>query len=255
MTNSEDIPIPSPYFVFGEKLRTKTVAAKQLSMVEIIHLALFGSNLLTASGDLATLDSWLDLRLPFKHAAIIGGIREAITDLLSKVALNPEAVLTMDANDIELTTLVTELTKIETYPEKHELRESTVSNTVPHTGRFRSRGPRYPRAHTYPRQANSYIPFTPQMHQQPPQPNYQPTATSPGPNNNGTTNIVYTGNEGYMGQHEWAPRGRGDPYRPHRHSGRRGFGSRSRRHFGGRRPFRHNNRGRGNYRGEQRYFN
>ena len=251
MTNSEDISFPSPYFVFGEKLRTKTVSAKQLSMVEIIHLALFGSNLLTASGDLATLDSWLDFKLPFKHAAIIGGIREAISDLLSKVALNPEAVLTMDANDIELINLVADLTKIETFPEKHELRESTLNSRFPQTGRFRSRGPRYPRAYTFPApKVNPNIPFPSKTHESPQHTDYNTTAVSPGPSTVDTTNMEYPENEGgYMEPQDWSPRG--TPFQYPRHS--RGFDSRPRRYFGGRRPFRHNSRGRGTFRGRRSY--
>ena len=253
MTNSDDIPFPSPYFVFGEKLRTKTVSAKQLSMVEIIHLALFGSNLLTVNGDLATLDSWLDLRLPFKHAAILGGIREAISDLLSKVALNPECVLTMDSNDIELVNLVAELVKIETFPEKHELREPSVNVNVPQTGRFRPRGPRYPRPYTHTKHGNTHIPFTPQMHQSQPHTNYQ---FNPGTYSEASTmdatDTEYAGSDGYMQQQDWGPRR--PRYRSPGYSGRRGSPYRPPRHFSGRRPFRHYNRGQGAYRGRERYF-
>lgn len=34
---------PYPFFVFGEKIRTRAVSCKQMSMVTPIHLLLFGS--------------------------------------------------------------------------------------------------------------------------------------------------------------------------------------------------------------------
>ena len=140
MTNGEEIHYPSPYFVFGEKLRTKTVAAKQLTMVEVIHLALFGSNLITAVDDLATLDSWIDVKMPFRHAAIIGGLREAISDVLSKVAIDPASVLGLSSADMELIQLITELTDIETYPGNALLEPNANRYPPGDTGRGR-----YPR--------------------------------------------------------------------------------------------------------------
>ena len=141
MTNGEEIHFPSQYFVFGEKLRTRTVAAKQLTMVAVIHLALFGSNLITAVDDLATLDSWIDVKMPFKHAAIIGGLREAISDVLSKVAINPASVLGLSSADLELIQLITELTYIETYPDTHPLEHTNANNRYPRGDRGRNRYP------------------------------------------------------------------------------------------------------------------
>lgn len=156
MMNGEEIHYPSPYFVFGEKLRTKTVAAKQLTMVEVIHLSLFGSNLITVVDDLATLDSWIDVKIPFRHAAIIGGLREAISDVLSKVAINPASVLDLSPADLELIQLITELTDMKTYPDDYHLEQPSTNNRFSRGDRGRGR---YPRRNHYGFQSTMPTPY------------------------------------------------------------------------------------------------
>lgn len=41
--NNQDQKFPYPFFVFGEKIRTRAVSCKQMTMVTPIHLLLFGS--------------------------------------------------------------------------------------------------------------------------------------------------------------------------------------------------------------------
>lgn len=41
--NNTEQKFPYPFFVFGEKIRTRAVSCKQMSMVTPIHLLLFGS--------------------------------------------------------------------------------------------------------------------------------------------------------------------------------------------------------------------
>ena len=157
MTNNPDDALyPSPYFVFGEKLRTKAVAAKQLTMVEAIHLAIFGSNLVTVANDISTLDSWLDLRLSFGDAAIIGGVREAVSQLLSKAASKPESVMMMDEEDNKLIEVVVKLCCIETYPGKRAELSAAEPNTS-YQGRGAGRG----------RYNKPFTPYTPPAYQRP----------------------------------------------------------------------------------------
>ncbi|KAI6660781.1 ATP-dependent RNA helicase A [Oopsacas minuta] len=242
MTHSEDMLYPSPYVIFSEKLRTKTVSAKQLTMVELIHLALFGSNIITAYEYISTMDSWIDFVLPFRHAAIIGGIREALSELLSQVAINPPSALLMQPSDVELIDLITELTKLETYPDKHEFRLHNTGG-FSQSGRYHRRGNRYPSASSYPQQ--SYVP-------------QQPAPTHPGYNYQSVTSPIsymdtgdYQG--GYTEQAEWNPSPRGrfqhrGGYRGHRRQ-------RSRFNRGGRQPFRSGHRYRGGgFRGRRTYY-
>jgi ATP-dependent RNA helicase A len=85
---------PSPYFIFGEKLKTRAVAAKTTTMVDPVHLLLFGSSSVVSHGNnLVKLDEWIPLMMSHESAALIGGLRQAIDDMVVRLATDP-ALLT-----------------------------------------------------------------------------------------------------------------------------------------------------------------
>ena len=49
---------PSPYFAYGEKIKTKVIAAKTTTMVSPLHLILFGSSSVVFHGDRVLVDEW-----------------------------------------------------------------------------------------------------------------------------------------------------------------------------------------------------
>ena len=49
---------PSPYFAYGEKIKTKVIAAKTTTMVSPLHLILFGSSSVIYHGDRVMIDEW-----------------------------------------------------------------------------------------------------------------------------------------------------------------------------------------------------
>ena len=49
---------PSPYFAYGEKIKTKVIAAKTTTMVSPLHLILFGSSSVVYHGDRVLVDEW-----------------------------------------------------------------------------------------------------------------------------------------------------------------------------------------------------
>lgn len=53
-----DASFPFPFFVFGEKIRTRAVSCKQMTMVTPIHLLLFGSRKVDVVDGLVRLDNW-----------------------------------------------------------------------------------------------------------------------------------------------------------------------------------------------------
>ena len=82
---------PSPFFVFGEKIRTKMVSCKQMTMVTPLHLMVFASRKidLLPSG-VVRLDNWINLAMPARQAALVAALRPAMETLVMRAAADPE---------------------------------------------------------------------------------------------------------------------------------------------------------------------
>ncbi len=103
--NYTNLPLsfPSPFFVFGEKLRTNIVSAKQMSMITPIHLMLFGAKRVEVTPDLyIQLDKWIDLKMDLNIAAAIVALRPSIEDLIMKVSANPQIISNLTPQEIQL---------------------------------------------------------------------------------------------------------------------------------------------------------
>uniref|UniRef100_A0A2L2YG33 RNA helicase n=1 Tax=Parasteatoda tepidariorum TaxID=114398 RepID=A0A2L2YG33_PARTP len=83
---------PSPFFVFGEKIRTRAVSCKQMTMITPLHLLLFGSKKVEYVKGCAQVDRWINLRMPAHHAAVIVALQPAIEDLIMQAAADPESL-------------------------------------------------------------------------------------------------------------------------------------------------------------------
>lgn len=90
------VTFPYPFFVFGEKIRTRAVSCKQMSMVSPIHLLLFGSKKIDYVDKCVRLDNWLNFEMNPEDAAIIAGLRIVIQQLIVLASHNPEDVLNFD---------------------------------------------------------------------------------------------------------------------------------------------------------------
>ncbi|KAI5701615.1 hypothetical protein M8J75_011364 [Diaphorina citri] len=77
-----DEKFPSPFFIFGEKIRTKAVSCKQMSMVTPLHLMLFGSRKVELVDGVIRLDNWINLNINPADAAAIIALRPAIESLI-----------------------------------------------------------------------------------------------------------------------------------------------------------------------------
>ncbi|XP_034934854.1 dosage compensation regulator isoform X2 [Chelonus insularis] len=84
---------PYPFFVFGEKIRTRAVTCKQMTMVSPIHLLLFGSRKVEFVDGIVRLDNWINLDMDPKHAAAIVALRPALESLVVRAAKEPEKIL------------------------------------------------------------------------------------------------------------------------------------------------------------------
>lgn len=90
------VTFPYPFFAFGEKIRTRAVACKQMSMVSPLNLILFGSKKVDFVEGSVRLDNWINLDMNPQDAAVICGLRNALEEILIHVVAQPDEVLNLD---------------------------------------------------------------------------------------------------------------------------------------------------------------
>ncbi|NXP56147.1 DHX9 helicase, partial [Heliornis fulica] len=90
--SSQDIKYPSPFFVFGEKIRTRAISAKAMTLVSPLQLLLFASKKVLSDGELVLVDDWIKLRIPHNVAACITALRAAMEALVVAVTKDPDII-------------------------------------------------------------------------------------------------------------------------------------------------------------------
>ncbi|XP_054712287.1 ATP-dependent RNA helicase A-like isoform X2 [Uloborus diversus] len=92
--NCTNLPpkFPSPFFVFGEKIRTRAVSCKQMTMITPLHLLLFGCKKVEYSNGYVTVDKWINFKMPPRDASVIVALQPVIEDLIIQAAVDPESV-------------------------------------------------------------------------------------------------------------------------------------------------------------------
>ncbi|XP_014482341.1 PREDICTED: dosage compensation regulator isoform X2 [Dinoponera quadriceps] len=88
---------PFPFFVFGEKIRTRAVSCKQMTMVSPIHLLLFGSRKVEYVDGVIRLDNWINLDMNPEHAAAIVALRPVLESLVVRASKDPETILELSS--------------------------------------------------------------------------------------------------------------------------------------------------------------
>ncbi|KAJ8980238.1 hypothetical protein NQ317_003746 [Molorchus minor] len=83
-----DQGFPYPFFVFGEKIRTRAVSCKQMSMVTPLHLLLFGSTKVDWVDGVVRLDNWINLDMDPEVASMILALRPALESLVIRASRN-----------------------------------------------------------------------------------------------------------------------------------------------------------------------
>ncbi|XP_030369057.1 dosage compensation regulator isoform X2 [Scaptodrosophila lebanonensis] len=88
------ITFPYPFFIFGEKIRTRAVSCKQMSMVSPLQVILFGCRKVDlAPNNIVRVDNWLNFDMNPEIAAKIGALKPAIEDLITLACNDPGNVL------------------------------------------------------------------------------------------------------------------------------------------------------------------
>ena len=100
----EILAFPSPFFIFGEKIKTRAISAKQMTMVTPLQLLLFASEKVeTVPEDpsLICMDGWIYLKVDRRVASTIVALRSAIDSVLMNFTINPDQITQRPAH-IEL---------------------------------------------------------------------------------------------------------------------------------------------------------
>lgn len=101
---------PYPFFVFGEKIRTRAVSCKQMTMVSPLHLLLFGCRKVDMVAEKTVrLDNWLNFEMDPYHASLICALRPALENLVVSSSEAPDDLLNMEPKMRELVNVVKEL--------------------------------------------------------------------------------------------------------------------------------------------------
>ena len=101
---------PYPFFIFGEKIRTRAVSCKQMSMVSPIHLLLFGSKKVDMiDNKTVRLDNWLNFEMDPYQASLVTAIRPALEQLVVSTSESPDDILNLDPDLSNLVEIVKDL--------------------------------------------------------------------------------------------------------------------------------------------------
>ncbi|XP_025956821.2 ATP-dependent RNA helicase A isoform X3 [Dromaius novaehollandiae] len=94
--SSQDMKYPSPFFVFGEKIRTRAISAKAMTLVSPLQLLLFASKKVLSDGELVLVDDWIKLKMSHTVAACITALRAAMEALVVEVTKDLEIIRQLD---------------------------------------------------------------------------------------------------------------------------------------------------------------
>lgn len=104
------IKFPYPFFIFGEKIRTRAVSCKQMTMIAPLHLLLFGSRKIDAVDEKTVrLDGWLNYEMDPYHASLITALRPAIESLIVSTSESPDEILNLDPEKQCLVSVIKDL--------------------------------------------------------------------------------------------------------------------------------------------------
>ncbi len=89
----EVVQFPIPFFVFNEKIRTRAISCKGMTMVTPLHLVLFASRKIELLPQgMVRLDNWITLNMDARAAAAITALRPSLEALVIRCAAEPDTI-------------------------------------------------------------------------------------------------------------------------------------------------------------------
>jgi ATP-dependent RNA helicase A len=107
------VTFPYPFFVFGEKIRTRAVSCKSMSMVSPVHLLLFGCKKIEWVDNVVRVDNWLNFEMDPKQAALIAALRPVVSEIITMISENPEETLTLDERHLGAVSVMKQLLEMD----------------------------------------------------------------------------------------------------------------------------------------------
>lgn len=158
-TNNK-ISFLSPFFIFGEKIRTRTVSCKQMTMVYPIQVLLFAPCNVQTNEKCISIDNWINIQIPVQQAANVVGLRLLVEDLVVRVSNDPQIITTNTAPEHEkLLTIIRNLSRSDagTYEVVNKGPEMVPGTDVRQQGLHRGGGFNRGGAGHYPRGQSPYM--------------------------------------------------------------------------------------------------
>ncbi|NXL41612.1 DHX9 helicase, partial [Podilymbus podiceps] len=109
--SSQDIKYPSPFFVFGEKIRTRAISAKAMTLVSPLQLLLFASKKVLSDGELVLVDDWIKLKMSHAAAACITALRAAVEALVVEVTKDPKIIQQLDPANERMLNVIRQISR------------------------------------------------------------------------------------------------------------------------------------------------
>uniref|UniRef100_A0A8C7IK65 RNA helicase n=1 Tax=Oncorhynchus kisutch TaxID=8019 RepID=A0A8C7IK65_ONCKI len=109
--SSQDMTYPSPFFVFSEKIRTRAISAKGMTLVSPLQLILFASKKITSNGEIIELDDWIKLKIPHNVAGCIAALRAGMEALVVEVTKDPEYIKQLDPTNERMLNIIRQISK------------------------------------------------------------------------------------------------------------------------------------------------
>jgi len=91
--SNRDINFSSPFFIFSEKIRTRSVSCKQNTMVYPITYLMLTSCKVQTNESFISIDNWINIEMPVEQASKVISMRPIIEQLVVKVANNPSIIV------------------------------------------------------------------------------------------------------------------------------------------------------------------
>ncbi|XP_078012585.1 ATP-dependent RNA helicase A isoform X3 [Phascolarctos cinereus] len=109
--SSQDMKYPSPFFVFGEKIRTRAISAKGMTLVTPLQLLLFASKKVQSDGEIVLVDDWIRLQMSHDAAACITALRAAMEALVVEVTKEPEIISNLDPSNERMLNMIRQISR------------------------------------------------------------------------------------------------------------------------------------------------
>ena len=123
---NKGVKFPYPTFVFGEKVRTRAVSARQTTCVTPAQLILTSSTVSIRDG-VVYVDDWIPMKFLPADAANLCALRAELDGLLITAVSNPESVIAMGSEDQRLVQMITKVGSVFAIPSVNKLDDCHAS--------------------------------------------------------------------------------------------------------------------------------